>query len=135
MGEITGHSKAINSIDYRPVRPFRVVTAGEDHLVCHFEGPPFKYSGVQKVRKSSSRSSHAPPPHPSFLFVQPFSSMYYTHIHTHLHTHIYTHTIFAPTIRSTVALSTSSAMVQVESSSALEVLMARQSSTTARQER
>ena len=48
VGEITGHSKAINSIDYRPVRPFRVVTAGEDHLVCFFEGPPFKYIGVQK---------------------------------------------------------------------------------------
>ena len=43
VGEITGHSKTINSIDYRPTRPFRVVTAGEDKLVGWFEGPPFRF--------------------------------------------------------------------------------------------
>ena len=44
-----GHSKFINSIDYRPSRPFRVATAGEDNLVCWFEGPPFRYKQTLKV--------------------------------------------------------------------------------------
>ena len=45
VGEISGHSKFINGIDYRPVRPFRVVTAGEDKHVNFYEGPPFRYKG------------------------------------------------------------------------------------------
>ena len=49
VGEIMGHSKFINAIDYRPVRPFRVVTAGEDNNVCWFEGPPFKYKSSISV--------------------------------------------------------------------------------------
>ena len=43
VGEIIGHSKPINSIDYRPARPFRVATGGEDRIACWFEGPPFRY--------------------------------------------------------------------------------------------
>ena len=43
MGEISGHSKPINSIDYRQVRPFRVATGGEDRIACWYEGPPFRY--------------------------------------------------------------------------------------------
>jgi len=43
VGEIIGHSKPINSIDYRPTRPFRVATGGEDRIACWFEGPPFRY--------------------------------------------------------------------------------------------
>lgn len=46
MGEITGHSKTINSIDYRQVRPFRVATGGEDRIACWFEGPPFRYKST-----------------------------------------------------------------------------------------
>ena len=49
VGEIIGHSKPINAIDYRPVRPFRVVTAGEDKNVCWFEGPPFRYKSQISV--------------------------------------------------------------------------------------
>lgn len=48
VGEIMGHSKFINSIDYRPVRPFRVVTAGEDTKIGWFEGPPFRYKNAFK---------------------------------------------------------------------------------------
>lgn len=44
VGEIIGHSKAINSVAYRPVRPFRAASGGEDYLVCFHEGPPFKFS-------------------------------------------------------------------------------------------
>ena len=43
VGTISGHSKLINAIAYRPERPFRVVTAGEDKHVNIYEGPPFKY--------------------------------------------------------------------------------------------
>ena len=49
VGDIIGHSKFINSIDYRPTRPFRVATAGEDKLVCWYEGPPFRYKTAFKV--------------------------------------------------------------------------------------
>lgn len=50
MGEISGHSKFINAIDYRQVRPFRVVTAGEDKHVNFYEGPPFKYVASHTVK-------------------------------------------------------------------------------------
>lgn len=49
VGEILGHSKPINAIDYRPTRPFRVITAGEDNHVCWFEGPPFRYKNRLSV--------------------------------------------------------------------------------------
>lgn len=44
VGEIIGHSKPINSVDYRQARPFRIVTASEDNQVNFYEGPPFKFS-------------------------------------------------------------------------------------------
>ncbi|CAH4027423.1 unnamed protein product [Pieris brassicae] len=43
VGEISGQSKAINSVDFRPARPFRIVTASEDNTLGVFEGPPFKF--------------------------------------------------------------------------------------------
>ncbi|GAU92570.1 hypothetical protein RvY_04633 [Ramazzottius varieornatus] len=43
VGEIAGQSKSINSIDFRPSRPFRIVTASEDYSVGLYQGPPFKF--------------------------------------------------------------------------------------------
>ena len=43
VGDIIGHSKFINAIDLKQSRPFRVVTAGEDNLMCWYEGPPFRF--------------------------------------------------------------------------------------------
>lgn len=43
VGEISGQSKQMNSCDFRPTRPFRIVTASEDNTVAFFEGPPFKF--------------------------------------------------------------------------------------------
>ncbi|GLD96615.1 hypothetical protein PINS_up005298 [Pythium insidiosum] len=43
LGEIVGHQKRILSVDYKPTRPFRIMTASEDFNVCVFEGPPFKF--------------------------------------------------------------------------------------------
>ena len=55
VGEISGHSKFINAIDYRPTRPFRVVTAGEDKHVCWFEGPPFRYKNKLSVSQVEAK--------------------------------------------------------------------------------
>jgi WD40 repeat protein len=43
LGEISGHSKRINSISFRPRMPFRVVTGSEDFSICMHSGPPFKF--------------------------------------------------------------------------------------------
>ncbi|ETV69720.1 hypothetical protein H257_14574 [Aphanomyces astaci] len=43
IGEIVGHTKRIMSVDYKPTRPFRILTASEDSTVRAFEGPPFKF--------------------------------------------------------------------------------------------
>ena len=46
VGEISGHSKHINSCSFKSSRPFRIVTGGEDNKVGFFEGPPFKYKAT-----------------------------------------------------------------------------------------
>ncbi|XP_054721583.1 actin-interacting protein 1-like [Uloborus diversus] len=43
VGEISGHSNLINSCDFRPKRPFRIITGSEDNSVGIYEGPPFKF--------------------------------------------------------------------------------------------
>jgi len=43
VGEISGQSKALNSVAFRPARPFRIATASEDTSIGFFEGPPFKF--------------------------------------------------------------------------------------------
>ncbi|OQR67127.1 actin-interacting protein 1-like [Tropilaelaps mercedesae] len=60
VGEIGGHSGVINSVDFRPSRPFRILTGSEDNMANIYEGPPFKYKTslqhhskyVQSVRYS-----------------------------------------------------------------------------------
>lgn len=62
VGEISGQSKLINSCDFRPARPFRIITGSEDNTIAVFEGPPFKFKMtkqehtrfVQAVRYSPS---------------------------------------------------------------------------------
>lgn len=44
VGEITGHTKPINSVDFRADRPFRIATASEDNDSAFYAGPPFKLS-------------------------------------------------------------------------------------------
>eukprot|EP00730_Choanoeca_flexa_P020461 TRINITY_DN9992_c0_g1_i3.p1 TRINITY_DN9992_c0_g1~~TRINITY_DN9992_c0_g1_i3.p1 ORF type:complete len:597 (+),score=141.68 TRINITY_DN9992_c0_g1_i3:51-1841(+) len=43
VGSLDGHSKRVNSIDFKQTRPFRVVTASEDSDVGFYAGPPFKF--------------------------------------------------------------------------------------------
>lgn len=51
VGEISGHAKPINSVSFKPSRPYRVITGSEDFAVNWYEGPPFKYKG--------NRTSHS----------------------------------------------------------------------------
>lgn len=44
VGEISGHSKVINSVALRPMRPLRAATASDDMTTCFLTGPPFKFS-------------------------------------------------------------------------------------------
>lgn len=48
VGEISGHSKCVNSCDVKPNRPYRAITAGLDNLVNFFPGPPFKFAHSNK---------------------------------------------------------------------------------------
>ena len=36
----------MSSIDFRPTRPYRLISGSEDYSVAIFEGPPFKFKTV-----------------------------------------------------------------------------------------
>ncbi|XP_045607289.1 actin-interacting protein 1 isoform X2 [Procambarus clarkii] len=42
-GDLSGHTKAINSVSWKPTRPFRIATGSEDSKSAFFEGPPFVF--------------------------------------------------------------------------------------------
>ncbi|WJX14978.1 Actin-interacting protein 1-2 [Trifolium repens] len=44
VGDFDGHSRRVLSCAFKPTRPFRIVTCGEDFLANFYEGPPFKFS-------------------------------------------------------------------------------------------
>lgn len=54
LGSITGHLKTILSVDYRPVRPFRVISGGEDFTQLMHEGPPFKPLNTKSKKEHSN---------------------------------------------------------------------------------
>jgi len=43
VGDISGHTKPLISVDFKQTRPYRMVTGSEDFSVGWFEGPPFKF--------------------------------------------------------------------------------------------
>lgn len=43
VGDFDGHSKQVLSCAFKPTRPFRIVTGGEDFMVNFYQGPPFKF--------------------------------------------------------------------------------------------
>ena len=49
VGEIQGHSKSINTVDYKPTRPYRLVTGGDDFALSILHGPPFKFNTNMRV--------------------------------------------------------------------------------------
>eukprot|EP00392_Amoebophrya_sp_AT5.2_P011087 g11162.t1 len=61
VGQIAHHSKRINSVDYRPARPFRVVTAGEDFVVSLSKGPPFQFEKSEQVHTNFANCARFSP--------------------------------------------------------------------------
>lgn len=55
VGEVSGHSKLINSVDIRQKRPYRLVVGSDDTCGSFFEGPPFKFKFTLRV---SCRDKH-----------------------------------------------------------------------------
>ncbi|XP_028391390.1 WD repeat-containing protein 1-like [Dendronephthya gigantea] len=48
VGQMMGHSKTVNTVDYKSSRPFRVISASEDFSSGFYEGPPFKLKFTNK---------------------------------------------------------------------------------------
>lgn len=48
-GELTGHTKCINTCDWKQTRPLRIATGAEDNKVAFYEGPPFKFKCTKGV--------------------------------------------------------------------------------------
>ncbi|KAJ8758525.1 hypothetical protein K2173_000246 [Erythroxylum novogranatense] len=48
IGDFDGHSRRVLSCAFKPTRPFRIVTCGEDFIVNFYEGPPFKFMLSQR---------------------------------------------------------------------------------------
>lgn len=45
-GNLTGQTRALNSVHFKPTRPFRVISGSDDNSVAIFAGPPFKFQSV-----------------------------------------------------------------------------------------
>ncbi|KAM3621377.1 uncharacterized protein V6R79_010460 [Siganus canaliculatus] len=43
VGDLSGHSKLINSVDIKQTRPYRLATGSDDTTAAFFAGPPFKF--------------------------------------------------------------------------------------------
>eukprot|EP01084_Bolivina_argentea_P304438 525747_1 len=52
LGELSGAQKGFLSCDFKPNRPFRVVTGSEDFGVYYYKGPPFKFETYDKTHKN-----------------------------------------------------------------------------------
>ena len=48
-GELSGHTKSINSVAVKQSRPMKVATASEDFTTIFYEGPPFKFKCSKTV--------------------------------------------------------------------------------------
>lgn len=61
VGDFDGHSKRVLSCAFKPTRPFRIITCGEDFLVNFYEGPPFRFKAsfrhVQFEREKEKESA------------------------------------------------------------------------------
>ncbi|CAD6190536.1 unnamed protein product [Caenorhabditis auriculariae] len=42
-GNLSGQSRPMSSVDFRPTRPYRIISGSEDNTIALFEGPPFKF--------------------------------------------------------------------------------------------
>ena len=69
VGDISGHTSVILSGDIRQVRPYRLVTCGEDYQVNFYEGPPFKLKKMNKVHNNYATSVKFSPDGEYFISV------------------------------------------------------------------
>jgi WD40 repeat protein len=53
LGELTGHTKRVVSVDYRPCRPFKIMSASEDMRTICFKGPPFTLDHSNKEQHTN----------------------------------------------------------------------------------
>lgn len=44
VGDVSGHSKVINSVDIKQTRPYRLITGSDDTIVSVYHGPPFRFN-------------------------------------------------------------------------------------------
>lgn len=63
LGEFTGHSRSVNSVDFRPCRPYRLVSSSDDMTVAFYQGPPFKFD-------------HSDPHHKNFVHAVRYISIH-----------------------------------------------------------
>lgn len=49
VGDLMGHTKKVQSVSFKPTRPFKIITAGEDMKTIVYNGPPFKFSHSNAV--------------------------------------------------------------------------------------
>lgn len=47
VGEISGHSKVVNAVAIRGMRPLRAATVSDDMAMCFLHGAPFKFNSKQ----------------------------------------------------------------------------------------
>ena len=59
-GDITGQTRPINTVDFKPSRPFRIVTGSEDNTAAVYEGPPFKFKGTKNDHSRYCQVSYTP---------------------------------------------------------------------------
>ncbi|KAF3793675.1 stress protein [Nymphaea thermarum] len=69
VGEFDGHSKRVLSCAFKPSRPFRIVTCGEDYLVNFYEGPPFKFKLSQREHSNFANCIRFSPDGSKFISV------------------------------------------------------------------
>lgn len=53
VGEIIGHTSVVNSVDIRPVRPYRAATVSDDSTLVFYNGPPFAFNFASKGNHSN----------------------------------------------------------------------------------
>lgn len=49
VGDLGGHSGRVQSVDFKPSRPFRAITGSEDQKTNFYAGPPFKFGHSTEV--------------------------------------------------------------------------------------
>jgi len=52
LGDIAGASKGYLTCDFKPQRPFRLISGSEDYGVYIYIGPPFKFQAYDKTHKN-----------------------------------------------------------------------------------